>query len=58
MGITLLLSKLGLGPKKYSEGAIRRLSPMARERIRFEDEVRVQFQELKKKGLSIPVFTL
>lgn len=35
-----------------------RLSPMAAERMRFEKDVKEQFIQLKKKGLSIPVFTL
>jgi hypothetical protein len=35
-----------------------RKSPIARERERFEAEVKEQFQKLKDKGLSIPVFTL
>lgn len=59
MDIKLLLAKLGLGPDK-DEGDVRikRISPMTRERLRFEDEAKAQFQALKKKGLSIPVFTL
>jgi len=59
MGLQLLLDILGLGPKD-GEGDVRikRISPMTRERIRFEDEAKAQFQALKKKGLSIPVFTL
>jgi hypothetical protein len=35
-----------------------RLSPTAQERMRFEEDVKEQFMQLKKKGLSIPVFTL
>ena len=59
MGLQLLLDILGLGPKN-EEGDVRikRISPMTRERLRFEDEAKAQFQALKKKGLSIPVFTL
>jgi hypothetical protein len=59
MGLQLLLDILGLGPKN-EEGDVRikRISPMTRERMRFEDEAKAQFQALKKKGLSIPVFTL
>ena len=59
MGLQLLLAKMGLGSKN-EEGDVRikRISPMTRERLRFEDEAKAQFQALKKKGLSIPVFTL
>jgi hypothetical protein len=39
-------------------GKIKRLSPLAQERIRFEKEVHEQFVKLKEKGISIPVFTL
>ena len=35
-----------------------RVSPLVRERQRFEEEVREQFKKLKEKGISIPVFTL
>jgi hypothetical protein len=35
-----------------------RKSPIAKDRERFEAEVKEQFQKLKDKGLSIPVFTL
>jgi hypothetical protein len=37
---------------------VKRQSPLAAERIRFENEVREQFVKLKEKGISIPVFTL
>jgi len=59
MGLQLLLGILGLGPKN-EEGDVRikRISPMTSERMRFEDEAKAQFQALKRKGLSIPVFTL
>jgi len=59
MTIQLLLAKMGLGSKS-EEGDIRikRISPMTAERLRFEDEAKAQFQALKRKGLSIPVFTL
>ncbi len=54
-----LLAKLGFGTSRQAgESRIKRISPMARERIQFEDEAKAQFQALKKKGLSIPVFTL
>ncbi|MCX6793768.1 MAG: hypothetical protein NTY06_01550 [Candidatus Gottesmanbacteria bacterium] len=52
MNMKSLLQKLGLGAKTE------RKSPIARERERFEAEVKEQFQKLKDKGLSIPVFTL
>jgi len=58
MGVKLLLRQLGLGLKKVLGMDSKRLSPMTRERLSFEESVRGQFQELKKKGLSIPVFTL
>jgi hypothetical protein len=63
MGLKLLLAKFGLGSPPeggFSEGDVRikRISPMTRERMRFEDEAKAQFQALKRKGLSIPVFTL
>lgn len=35
-----------------------RISPLTKERVRFEQEVRGQFLKLKEKGLSIPIFTL
>lgn len=57
MGIKLLLTQLGFGEKNSDKKAAR-LSPYARERQTFERDVRQQFLELKKKGLSIPVFTL
>ena len=58
MGIKLLLTQVGLGLKKVLGMDSKRLSPMARERISFEEDVRDQLKELKRKGLSIPVFTL
>lgn len=48
---------MGLG-SKLGENSKSRVSPLVRERQRFEEEVRRQFIELKKKGISIPVFTL
>jgi len=39
-------------------GRVSRVSPLAKERIRFEEEVHEQFVKLKEKGISIPVFTL
>jgi predicted DNA-binding transcriptional regulator len=35
-----------------------RVSPITQERELFQREVKSQLEELKKKGLSIPVFTL
>lgn len=55
MSVTLLLKQMGLGS---IGGVSRRTSPMVKERQRFEHEVRRQFVELKKKGISIPIFTL
>lgn len=52
MKMKMLLARLGLG------GKTERKSPIAREREKFEAEVKEQFQKLKDKGLSIPVFTL
>lgn len=53
MNIKNFLAYLGLGKEKQD-----RTSPIARERQRFEAEVKDQFLKLKEKGLSIPVFTL
>jgi len=59
MGLQLLLAKMGLGSKSDAgDIRIKRISPMTVERLRFEDEAKAQFQALKRKGLSIPVFTL
>jgi hypothetical protein len=52
MKMKLLLARLGFG------GKTERQSPITAERKRFEAEVKEQFQKLKDKGLSIPVFTL
>jgi hypothetical protein len=46
------------GYKSRLFGKKERISPKILERQRFEDDVREQFLQLKKKGLSIPVFTL
>lgn len=47
---------MGWATDKVKAG--KRLSPLAQERIRFEQEVREQFVKLKEKGISIPIFTL
>lgn len=52
MNVKSLLQRLGLGTKTL------RKSPVAKDREQFEAEVKEQFQKLKDKGLSIPVFTL
>lgn len=39
-------------------GRRRRRSPLEEERERYVKEVREQLTELKRKGLSIPIFTL
>lgn len=52
MNMKLLLKRFGFG------GKAERKSPIAKEREKFEAEVKEQFQKLKDKGLSIPVFTL
>jgi hypothetical protein len=57
MNATLLFQRLGLGAL-LGLGRAERKSPLAKERERFEAEVKEQFQKLKDKGLSIPVFTL
>jgi len=57
MSVKLLLKQMGLG-SITGENAKARVSPMVKERQRFETDVRRQFLELKKKGISIPVFTL
>ncbi len=54
-----LLAKMGLGFSKiFGKQESRRASPLEIERERFEKDARSQFIALKKKGLSIPVFTL
>lgn len=50
LGKSFLLSFLG----EQEE----RISPLVRERQKFEAEVKDQFLKLKEKGISIPVFTL
>ncbi len=52
MNIKYFFQRLGL------VGIDKRKSPIAQDRERFEAEVKEQFQKLKDKGLSIPVFTL
>lgn len=47
---------MGWVSEKAKQG--KRLSPLAQERIAFEQEVREQFVKLKEKGISIPIFTL
>lgn len=56
MSVKLLLKQMGLGSLVGDTKS--RISPMVKERQSFEKEVRRQFVELKKKGISIPVFTL
>ena len=56
MNTRLLMQRLGLGTLLGMK--MERKSPLARERERFEAEVKEQFQKLKEKGISIPVFTL
>lgn len=51
LGLGHILRALGLGKKA-------RMSPFERERRSYEEDVRKELLELKKKGLSIPVFTL
>jgi len=46
------------GLRKALAAKKQRVSPQSRERVEFEEHMRQQFQELKDKGLSIPVFTL
>ena len=50
MSVKLLLKQMGLGSKS-GENSKSRVSPLVRERQRFEEEVRKQFMELKKKQL-------
>jgi hypothetical protein len=57
MSVKLLLKQMGLG-SIMGDSSKGRVSPMVKERQRFEVEVRRQFVELKRKGISIPVFTL
>ncbi len=56
MNAKSFLQRLGLGRRVGAKAE--RESPVARERKRFEADVKEQFQKLKDKGLSIPVFTL
>ena len=56
MNVKTLLVRLGLGALIGAK--TERKSPITREREKFEEEVKEQFQKLKEKGLSIPVFTL
>ena len=56
VNVKSLLQALGLGKLTRDKGS--RVSPIVRERERFEEEVREQFKKLKEKGISIPVFTL
>ena len=55
MNVKTLLQRLGLGSAGVKT---ERKNPVARERERFEADVKEQFQKLKDKGISIPVFTL
>lgn len=57
MKISQLLPQLGLG-ERFGKKPKARQSPMARERKQYEADMKEQLVELKKKGLSIPVFTL
>lgn len=63
----MAIASIGLGLSRWYTGIISllfgggkksRVSPLSRERERFEEEAKSQFQKLKDKGLSIPVFTL
>lgn len=51
LGLGHAVRALGLGKKA-------RVSPFDRARHSYEADARKEFIELKKKGLSIPVFTL
>jgi hypothetical protein len=48
----------GLLTRIFGKKKVFRRSPEALEQQRFEEDARSQFIQLKKKGLSIPVFTL
>lgn len=52
IGIKGYLATLFSGKKKS------RVSPRTRAREQFEEEAKDQLEELEKKGLSIPIFTL
>lgn len=56
MNVKNFILRLGLGSALGIKAE--RKSPLARERERFEADVKEQFQKLKDKGISIPVFTL
>jgi hypothetical protein len=57
------LSRLYVGIKGYlfrlfGIEVTRRVSPLKRDEERLQADMHNQFLELKKKGLSIPIFTL
>jgi len=56
MNVKTLLRRLGLGMLVGREAERKKL--LLRDRERFEADVKEQFQKLKEKGISIPVFTL
>jgi len=59
MGSAGLLKAFGHGlASLLGKGKTKRISPHTQERMRFEEDVRKQFVELKKKGINIPIFTL
>ncbi|MBU1327064.1 hypothetical protein KKB64_04120 [Patescibacteria group bacterium] len=54
-----LLATMGLGLRRLlGKGQKGRLSPLEKERMSFERDVREQFLKLKEKGINLPVFTL
>ena len=44
--------------RRIIAGRVERISPKTAEQMQFEEDVRGQLLQLKKKGLSIPIFTL
>ncbi len=53
-----LLQGMGYLSRLFGGGKTSRVSPLSRERERFEAEAKDQFQKLRDKGLCIPVFTV
>ena len=58
IGLGLSRAISGIFSLLFGGGKTSRVSPLARERERFEEEAKNQFRKLKEKGISIPVFTL
>lgn len=55
---TIRYSLVGYISRLFGWGPKRRPSPRTLDEMRFSEDVREQLLQLKKKGLSIPIFTL